>query len=273
MASVNAAITRVFDLYLSLFAWGGAWAGVAALALVTAVLAMLIFRYTSNQSAIRRVKDLIISHLLEVALYRDDLRVVLRAEGAILRDNLRYLAHALVPLACMVIPVGLLLIQGEMRYGHRPLRVGERTIVSVKLGPGRSGVDTAAISAPPGVTIETPPLHIPALREADWRVRADKPGVYDLRFALDGDEYTKRIVVGEHGARTSSYRLAVSDWRLPFHPGEAPLPAGTGIACLRVSYPPGELRLLGRRMAWVWPWMALSLIFGYALKGPLRVQV
>jgi len=274
MAVVNAAITRLFDLYLTPFAWGGAWAGVAALALVTAVLAMLIFRYTSNQRAIRRIKDLIISHLLEVALYRDDLRVVLRAEGAILRDNLRYLACALVPLACMVIPVGLLLIQGELRYGHRPLEAGERAIVSVKLGPGGGGVDTAAISAPPGVTVETPPLRIPALREVDWRVRAEKAGVYDLRLTNAGSQFSKRIVVGEVSRdRISTHRLAAGGWRQLLHPGEPPLPAAAGIESIHVAYQPAELRLFGWRMAWLWPWLALSMIFGYALKGPLRVQI
>jgi len=273
MAAVNSTITRIFDLFLALFAWGGAWAGVAALALVTAVLAMLIFRGTSNQRAIRRIKDLIISHLLEVALYRDDLRIVLRAQRAILWDNLRYLAHAVVPLVFMVIPVGLLLIQGELHYAHRPLRVGERAIVSVGLTARASDLDALAISAPAGLVVETPPLRIPALREVDWRVKAVKTGSWDLRFSLGGSEFSKRVVVGGSTASIPAERVAGGAWRQLLRPGEPPLPADGAIEAIRVSCPPAALRLFGREMAWVWPWLILSLIFGYALKGPLRVQL
>ncbi len=273
MATVNSTITRIFDLFLALFAWGGAWAGVAALALVTAVLAMLIFRSTSNQRAIRRIKDLIISHLLEVALYRDDLRIVLRAQRAILWDNLRYLAHAMVPLVFMVIPVGLVLIQGELHYAHRPLRVGERAIVSVKIAAGRGDLEALAISAPAGLVVETPALRLPALREVDWRVRAVKEGNWDLGFSLGGTELAKRVVVGGSTAGIPAERVAGGAWGQLLRPGEPPLPGGGAIEAMRVSYPPAALRLFGREMAWVWPWLIVSLIFGYALKGPLRVQI
>jgi hypothetical protein len=33
------------------------------------------------------------------------------------------------------------------------------------------------------------------------------------------------------------------------------------------------MNLLSWRVHWVWPWLIISMAFGYALKGPLRVQV
>ena len=42
---------------------------------------------------------------------------------------------------------------------------------------------------------------------------------------------------------------------------------------IRVTYPDASLALLGRPMHWIWPWLVLSMVFGYALKGPLKVQV
>jgi hypothetical protein len=42
---------------------------------------------------------------------------------------------------------------------------------------------------------------------------------------------------------------------------------------VRVSYPNAEIRLGGWRMHWVWPYLVLTLVIGYALKGPLKVQV
>ena len=278
LAWVSRAVTPAFDLFLTLFSWGGTWLQVAGLAMVTAVIAMLIFRHASNQRAIRRIKDLIISHLLEVSLYRDDLRVVLRAQRGVLWHNLRYLGHALVPLLCMVIPVGVLFLQGELRYAHRPLKVGEKAILAVKLGPGG---DTARVrlEPPPGIAVETAPLRIPALNEVDWRIRGTSVGRHPVRVLAGTSEQVNLVSVGSPSV--------VGIVKVPLLPlpgdGErgnhsslsgraAALPGGQ-IASIRVTYPAADMKLLRWRMYWVWPWLALSLIFGYALKGPLRVQI
>jgi hypothetical protein len=286
MTALNAAITRVMDVFFRAFAWGGPWAQITALALVTAVLALLIFRRTSNQRAIRRLKDRIISHLLEIVLYRDELRVVLRAQRALLWDNLRYLAHSLVPLAVMVVPMAILLIQADLRLGRRALRPGEPTIVAVKLRSDADLLGKLSLSVPPGIALETPPVRIPALNEVDWRVRARRPGLWHLRFSYGGAGFqsayggagprpapeAKQIVVGNAGGRISTQRVS-GWWQHLLHPGEPPLPAAGRFASVTVSYPSAPLRLFGWRMHWLWPYLVLTLLIGYLLKGPLRVQV
>jgi len=287
MAGVNGVITRATDLFFAAFAWGGPWAQITALALVTAVVALLIFRHTSNQPAIRRLKGLIISHLLEIVLYRDEMRVVLRAQRALLWDNSRYLAHSLVPLAFLVVPMAVLLIQADLRLGRRPLRVGETAIVTLKLRSDADVFSRLSLAAPPGVIVETPPVRIPALHEVNWRVRASRPGLWVLQFSQGGADLqsasgaesrpagrhvTKQIVVGSLGGRVSPYR--VSGWWQQFlHPGESPLPADGTSRWVKVSYPGAVLRLAGWRMHWLWPWLLLSLVLGYLLRGPMRVQV
>jgi hypothetical protein len=279
MTALNAALARVMDGFFAAFAWGGPWAQVAALAVVTSVIALVIFRYTSNQRAIGGLKDRIISRLLEIVLYRDELRVVLRAQRALLWDNFRYLAHSLVPLACMVVPMAALLIQADLRLGHRPLHVGERAIVTVRLRPGAEALDWPSLSAPAGVVVETPPVRIPALAEVDWRIRAARAGVWELDFSPGRADATpaaerlvKQIVVGAPGGRVSC-RRASGWWQQTLHPGEPALPAGAPVAYVNVSYPAASLSLLGWRMHWVWPYLALALVVGYLLKGPLRVQL
>ena len=52
-----------------------------------ALFALAIYKAISNQAAIRDAKDKIIAHLLELRLFRDDLRVLLRAEGRRVRQH------------------------------------------------------------------------------------------------------------------------------------------------------------------------------------------
>jgi hypothetical protein len=273
MAMINAAITRGFDLFFAPFARANPWLGMVAISLLSGLVLLLIFRYTSNQRGIRAAKDRIIAHLLAVWLYRDELSVVLRSQAGVFVDDLRYLGYALVPLACMILPVGIFLLQTDLRYGHRPLRVGEQAIVAAQIRPEAGPVDDVTISAPPGIRVETPALRMPALGEVDWRVRAVAPGRHELRFAVQGVEFTKEIVVGDHMTRVAPRRVDDGVWPQLLNPGEPPLAAAGPAAWVEVSYPDAWLRLRGWRMHWIWPWLVLSLIFGYALKGPLRVQV
>jgi hypothetical protein len=272
MGTFNTATTRVFDLILAPFS-AHPWPGVVAVSLLTGFLLLLIFRYTSNQLGIRAAKDLIISHLLEVLLYRDELRVVMRAQGRLAKDNLRYLGHALVPLMFMIPPVLVLLVQMDLRYSHRPLRVGEPTILAVKLRPGDLSPDQVSLSVPPGVAVETSALRMPAVGEVDWRLRAEAPGQHRLVVKVGRDEFEKLLVVGEQRGRVSPRRVGTGLWQQFLNPGEPPLPGDGPLASVSVSYSGASLPLFGWRLHWIWLWLVISMAFGYAVKGPLRVQV
>lgn len=272
MASVNTTMTRAFDLIFAPSA-SSPWLGMVLISVLTGVVLLVVFRYTSNQRGIRAAKDSIIASLLEVLLYRDELRVVLRAQARLFKDNLRYLGYALVPLCFMIVPVAFLLVQTDLRYGHRPLHPGEQAIVAVHLPSGEAQFDRVTLSAPAGIAVETPPLRIPALAEVDWRVRAVEPGVYHLRFTVGEKKFAKRVIVGDYGVPVSPKRVDGGIWAQFSTPGEPPLPPDVPVSSVEVSYPTGSLRLFRWNLHWIWPWLILSMAFGYALKGPLRVQV
>ncbi len=80
------------------------------------LVALLIYRFASNQSDITRTKNGIKANLLALRLFRDDLGVVLRTQGQVFRLVGRYLRLGLVPLAILFVPVVLLLIQIEARF-------------------------------------------------------------------------------------------------------------------------------------------------------------
>ncbi len=271
MTAVNSVITSLFNLALGPLT-KHPWIGLTLVSALTGVVLLAIYRYTSNQRGIKQVKNHILAHLLEVVLYRDQMRVVVRAQARLVVDNLRYLGHALVPLAFMIVPVGLMLVQLDLRYGHRPLRVGDSAIIAVKLDPG-SNLDVIILTTPEGVEIETDSLRMPALNEVDWRVKAMTVGKHQLRISSGGEEVTKEIVVGEGAERVSVARVGPGIWQQFLHPGERPIPAGGPVKAISVSYAGAMLDLLGRPVHWVWVWLIISMAFGYALKGPLRVQV
>ena len=65
------------------------WLSATAVSTVTGVLLLAGFKYTSNQAAIKRVRDQINADLLALKLFKDSARVALEAQGRILRGRKR----------------------------------------------------------------------------------------------------------------------------------------------------------------------------------------
>src|SRR4030043_1188364 len=124
MGLINSIPGNVFALLLPPFRSLNPWAGMAFISLLTGLLMLLIYRLTSNQSGICRVKDKIKAHLLELRLFKDNMGVTMKAQGQILQANFRYLGLNLKPLLVMIVPLILILAQLNLWFGSEPLAVG-----------------------------------------------------------------------------------------------------------------------------------------------------
>src|SRR5262249_54850919 len=109
------------------------WLSATLVAAVSGLLLLLAFQYTSNQRAIPAVRNDIKPNLFTLKLFRESPWVTLRAQGRVLWGAVRSAALTAVPLLLMALPVGLLLGQLALWYQARPLRVGEETVITMKL--------------------------------------------------------------------------------------------------------------------------------------------
>jgi len=275
MGLLNAILGKVFDVLLLPFRSLNPWAGMAFISLLTGLLMLFIYRLTSNQSGIRRVKDKIKAHLLELRLFKDNMGVTMRAQGQILRANFRYLGLNMKPLLVMIIPLLLILAQLNLWFGSDPLAVGRPAILKVRLNPDVNVLATEfALESPPEVTVETPPLRIEESREVDWRLKPAAAGTFDLTIRAGDKSYLKTIVVDGSGLKkVSPLKVKRSLLDEVLYPGEKALPGESLIKAIEIVYPAKKLSLLGLRLHWLIAYLALSIVFGFALKKPFRVEI
>jgi len=275
MGVINSALNAFFDLLCAPFARLNAWGAMAFLSLLTGLLMLLVFRFTSNQKGIRRTKDLIKGHLLEFRLFKDNLGVTMRAFGRVLLYNLRYLAYALKPLLIMIIPLLLILAQLNARFGYRPLHPGEQVLLKVKLVRGTNPLNLDLTIAPSaGFTVETPPLRIEEEGEVDWRLRAVEAGRHDIVLQGQGRSVVKTMAIGP--ARLNALAPLKTNRKFfnqLFNPAEPALPRGFPLDSIELVYPGRSLRLLGMDIHWLLAFFVLSLVFGFGLKGLFKVEI
>jgi uncharacterized membrane protein (DUF106 family) len=249
--------------------------GLSAVSLAAAIGMLLVFRATSNQDAIAAVKRKIQAGIFEIRLFNDDLRAMFRAQVDILRHNLTYIRLSLAPMVWMIVPLVLVIAQLQFYYGYDGLGAGQSAVVKVVLKRGASsvGVPALALEAPAGVRVETPMVWIPSLREAAWRVAADKAGDYQLSVSLGGRAVTKQFRVSDRVGWRTPERLESGLVNQLLYPVEAPIDSDVPIEAIYVSYPERAVNLLGWETHWMIVFFLLSIVFAFALKKRFGVVI
>jgi len=274
MRTFNFLVNRFFDGIFYPFVSLNPWVAMVVVCLLTALFMLFIYRYTSNQKGIREAKDKIKAHFLELRLFKDDFRLLMRAQGRMLRYNFVYMKHSLRPLMVMILPLIIVIVQLNFRFGFRPLQPEEKFIAVVKLSefPPLRSMDIS-LEAPEGLEVETPALRIESLHEMDWRLRAKEPGEFELRIWVGEELFTKRVIVSDKLSQLSTRRVSRSFFREFLYPSEPPLPSFSPVSYIEVRYPSGNLNLGGWNIHWLVVFFVLSIVFGFSLKGIFRVEI
>lgn len=275
MAVVNLIFGRLVGLALLPFRGLSPWFGLAAVSLLTALLMLEVFKLTSNQAAVRKAKDRIKAHLLELRLFKDNLRVSLGAQAGILKANMSYIGANLKPLLVMIVPLVLILAQLSLWFDRRPLQPGEETLLKVRLEKGADPLGLGLeIAATPGLVVDSPAVRIPDEREVVWRLKALRDGDGRILLSVGGRTLEKTVSVGGRSLTKVSTRASRgSFWERVLHPGEPPLAAGTSVRSIEVLYPAKSLVAFGVAVHWLVAYFVLSLAFGFALKGVFKVEI
>jgi hypothetical protein len=249
------------------------WLSATSASAGTGVLLLVLFKYTSNQQAIKRVRNDINAHMLALKLFKDSALVSLKAQGRILMGAFCLLVLAIVPILVMALPLTLLVAQLALWYQARPLRIGEDTIVALNLG-GVPESPRPLVSLRPidSVDVVAGPVRAQSRREVFWNVRPRKPGTHRLEFQVGNEVHAKEITVGEGFMRVSRVRPGW-DWSsILRNPWESPFHLEDPIQSIEIDYPGRSSWIYGTNM-WVIYWFVASMIAALCFRGVMKVAV
>ena len=261
MAWINAALAGLLDIVLAPILGLPPLVSLLILSLVTAAAMLPVVARTSNQKRIAQTKRGIHASLLEVRLFNDDLRAVMRALGDALRHNMIYLQLSLVPLAWLAIPLALIVMHLQPFYGYAGLTPGLPALVKVELrnSPNRTDVASAALEAPAEIRVETDAVRLASSNEILWRIVPTAIGEYTLTVRMGTTTATKTVHVSDHPARRSPRRVSAGSEDQLLYPSERPLFADSAIAAITVTYPESTVSVLGWRVHWMVVYAVLSM--------------
>jgi len=245
---------------------------VLAISIAIGLLMVIVFRYTSDQKAIGRTKDRLKAHLLEVRLFQDQLPVVMRAYGRILRGTGSYLRLAFTPLLIAILPITFLIIHLDRYFGWIPVLPAQTFLVEARVEEA-AALNEVELQLPPELASSAPAVHIPKDREVVWRVVAQREGQFDIHIAAAGQTASKQVVVSPGLARVSPVRLRGNFWERVITSGEPALAENSPIQSIAITYPPRVINFAWMEWNWIVLFFVISLVAGFIFKSVLGIQV
>ena len=278
MDLLNRAMFQLTAAMLAPFAGWSPTAGLIVISLVAGAIAAVVFRYTSAQSALKRVADHFRANLLAMRLFRDEFVTTMRVQGAMLKTaaaRLWYSLPPLVVLAALFIP---LLAQLAMYYQFAPLRVGHQALVSVELRADRwAELQRLQLEAPEQIAVEAR-VRDAARHRIVWRIRVTQPvegGEALLRWTLpDGSTVEKHVPVESPKASlvlASPVRPDGGFVERLLYPAEPSLPADGPVQRIELTLDHRDPSWLGVPR-WLWIFLVASLVGALVVKPVVGVQ-
>jgi len=269
-SSINIVTNAVLGPAFSKIAVLPGWLSNTIISAVTGFLLLLIYKYTSNQRAIGKVRDNIKANMLALRLFKDEIAVTLQSQSRVFRAALQLLFHSIRPMLVMILPVSLLLAQMGLWYQFRPLLPGEEALITMKLAPATS--NDAIILPHPGIDVTIGPVHVPSKNEIYWQIKPLSNGSHQLLFQLENQTFEKQVVVGDGFMRISAVRPGPNWSEIILHPAEKPFKSDSLVRSISVDYPDRPSRTSGTDW-WIVYFFIVSMLFALLFKPFLKVRI
>ncbi len=256
-------------MMLAPFDWLPPTVALVAISIVTGAAMLGVVKVTTRQEPLQRARDHVASALYELRLFLDSPRRVFSALGRLLGATGMYTVYLLPALLAMSIPLGLMYLHMETRYGLEPLPTGTPIVVRVDVSDDVDG-SQVAIEMPDGVAV-TAPILVDAARHTVYaRIEITEPASHSITITTPGGSETKTLVADPDATRVAPERASgLANWWAYSH--EPTLATDAGITHISVPHPATHRKWL--RMPWWLFWLLLATVAALALRRPLGVVI
>jgi len=270
---INRAFTTLFDYILAPFDLLPPFWALTLFSAVIGIIFLLMYGKVSNQAGLKNVKRQIYSYVLESILFKNDLRLSLKAQGKMFVGGLRYFSLAFPPIIILAIPCILILAQLNLRYSHRPLQAGEHAIVKVTLNSDTSLFETN-LTASEGATL-TPPLRDLNDDSISWRVGVPTTAtkVPLMTLSVSETSFQKPLLVNTSTTKIPT-EASTSWWWQFFYPGDSiPESLKDLVSAITITYPEQDLSIAGTTFNWLLVFAVVSIVAGLVGSKYLKVEI
>ena len=270
---LNAGMNALFGLLREPMTAVPAWLSLTVVSAVLGVVLLVLFKYTSNQAAIGRVRDRIKARLLAMKLFKDNIPVVLKSQVQVFGSAAMLLVHSIPPILVMSLPFLLVMGQLGVWYQARPLEINEQVLVTMQLSsPEAASLPPVSLVPTDAVEIIAGPIRVPSKQQVYWKVQAIRSGIHQLQFKVGDLPVQKEFAVGSGLMPVSIKRPSLNLGDLILYPAEKPFDKDSPVQSIEIGYPERTEPITGSGN-WVVTLFVISMLGAFAVKPFLNVKI
>lgn len=270
---LNTGMNALFGLLRGPMAASPEWLSLTVVSALLGVVLLVLFKYTSNQAAIGRVRDGIKARLLGMKLFKDNIPVVLKSQLQVFGFAAMLLLHSVPPILVMALPFCLVLGQLGVWYQARPLEINEQTLVTMQLSSqGNAPLPSVSLAPTEAVEIIAGPIRVPSKQQVYWKVQAIRPGIHQLQFKVGDRPVQKELAVGSGLMPVSIKRPSLNLGDLILYPAEPPFDKASPVRSIEVGYPDRTSPVTGSGN-WVVTLFVVSMLCALLVKPLFNVKI
>ncbi|MBW3003293.1 DUF106 domain-containing protein [Candidatus Woesearchaeota archaeon] len=182
-----------------------------ALLIITIVLAFLmtiIYKYTTNQSLMKDLKDELKAFQNQMKELRSEPKEMMAVQKKAMETNMKYMMHSFRSTIFTFIPIILIFSWLHGNLAFAPIMPGEQFTTTMNLGKGVFGDVT--LNVPEGIEL----LSAETLKIEDgiavWVLKGDA-GDYTLDYKMGDKVYSKEVLITTEQAYESTEKLFKND--------------------------------------------------------------
>jgi uncharacterized membrane protein (DUF106 family) len=226
------------------------------LAFIVTMISNLIYKYTTDQREMKRLKEQIEDYRKKIKEARDNPKKMMKLNQDAMSVNMQYLTKSLKPMLFTFIPIIVIFAWMNAHFTYAELAAGEPLIITAGVNDGFSGELVLTSETLDTKELTSPITTVDGRNVAAFAVRGSA-GTHNFSIAYNGDSYggnSGAVVFGENPGVTT-------------FPGKGPIEKVNGIV---VEYP--RVRPLGgfRLGSWYPGWIFIYIILSIALSVGTR---
>ncbi len=266
---INLFTGKIIDFILLPFKSLGEDWEIFIISAISGVLLIFVYGLVSNQKAIKKLKRKISASILEVILYRHDIKLCLKAQLGMLISGAKYFLLAVPPLIILMVPCLLILSQMNLRYEQRPLNVGESLLLSAKVKDPNLLMDTT-LQASDAVSISEP-VRVPEEKEITWKINAKEKGSQTLVIQNKNQKIDKKLFIEQAGEPLYSQLYNSSIWTLLYPRNDKSFISE--FSEIKLTYPANKHYLFNFELHWILIFFIVSMVSGLIASKFFKVEI
>jgi uncharacterized membrane protein (DUF106 family) len=163
------------------------------LCLVITVITTVIYKYTTNQSLMKDLKEEQKALQKQVKELKNEPEKAMQVQKRMMEINSKYMMHSFKPMLFTFLPIIIFFGWMNTHLGYYPIMPNQEFEVSLQFSDGTQGIVTLVL--PPGIETSSDINKSIVANSASWVLKGSGGGDYLLSFSFNNKAYTSKIKI------------------------------------------------------------------------------